>query len=119
MQYVPIGVAFGLVAYQNTITYLIKRNRDDHRRILYQIDANETHNRKLIRWAAGIDPKKESEYNYARDTVLQLDTEKCIYWEGKDITISEARELAHIKKEKCDRYLSVSPFDRLASFLSE
>lgn len=113
MQYLPVGIIIALNVYQCTITQLIKMNRDDQRLIRYQIDANETHKKKVIKWANEIDPKNTIESNAAHHTLLSLDTEKCVYWKGNDITISEAKELAQRKKNQYDRLLSISPLDRI------
>ena len=113
MQYVPVGLIIALNVYQATVNQLIRMNREDRRRIQYQIDANETHNQRFIKWTSELDPKNTIESNSARDLVLHLDAEKCVYWKGEDITINEAKELAQRKKNQYDSLLAVSPFDRI------
>lgn len=119
MQYLPVGIIIALNVYQCTISQLIKMNREERRRIQYQIDANETHNKRLIKWTNELDPKNTIESNAARDVLGQLDIERCVYWKGSDITINEAKELVQRKNNDYDSLLAVSPFDRMMAIVFE
>lgn len=49
----------------------------------------------------------------------EIETAKCIYWKGEDITMNEAKELVNNKKKQYDNLLFASPFDRMMSIVYE
>lgn len=113
MQYVPVSIFLATTMYQVTINHMIEWNREDRRRLQFQIDMNEGFNRMFISVANVTDPAN------TRDTISRLKTEQCIYWKGKDITLDDAKEIAQKKKVEYDRLIALSPLDRIAAIVSE
>lgn len=119
MEYVSVGIIIVLGVYQCTISYLINRDRDERRKIQYQIDENERENQKVIKRASDTDPKYALEYIFAQDDVLRLNGAKCIYWKDEDVTLDVAKEWVCAKKKAYDSLLVFSPFDRLMVYIFE
>lgn len=99
--------------YQCTITHLIHWHRVERKRLQYQIDQNEKYNQQMVEWAKFNDPK------ITGDSLLRIQSDKCVYWGGNDITLNEAKEMAQGMQKEHDRLLAISPFNRIMSSVFE
>lgn len=111
MQVVVVCAVVGFNVYQVTVTHLLQWNRLERDCLQQQMHLNEQVNRSLR--CREIDPKDDQQLQAQRQILQRLDGEKCVYWEGKDITLDEAKTMVRAMEAKHERLFAVSPFDRL------
>lgn len=86
----------GLTFYQVTLNQAIRWNEQSEKRLEYQIRHNTNYNKEILERLHGIDPKA-------------IKHEKCIYWEGEDITIDDATTIAESYKKRATLLKKYSP----------